>query len=177
MVVMAMTGSDPIGRDLSRSRAIRRVAGRACVLCGERDAELLTQQPAAILEEHHVAGNANDPDLTVSLCLNCHRKMSARMPGFGVPLNRGARLTRLERAVGSLRGLAVFSEQLAPALLRCSFALLRSAFMLHSPNSMPERASLLAATRAQTTLSTSLAHRSHDIDHHDRAAATLAAAH
>lgn len=127
---MTMTGSDPIGRDLSRSRAVRRVAGRACVLCGERDAELLTQQPAAILEEHHVAGHVNDADLTVTLCLNCHRKMSARMPGYGVPLDRGAQLTRIEHAVGSLRGLAVFSEQLAPALMRWAHQLEQTAIDL-----------------------------------------------
>lgn len=125
-----MSPVDPIGRDLSRSRAVRRVAGRACVLCGERDAELLTTQPAAIVEEHHVAGHVNDPDLTVTLCLNCHRKMSARMPGYGVPLDRSAQLTRLERTVGLLRGLAVFFEQLAPALMRSAHQLEQTAIDL-----------------------------------------------
>lgn len=130
MSVMTMTGSDPIGRDLSRSRAVRRVAGRACVLCGERDAELLTQQAAGILEEHHIAGHVNDPDLTVTLCLNCHRKMSARMPGYGVPLDRSAQLTRLERTVGLLRGLAVFFEQFALSLMRSAHQLDQTAIDL-----------------------------------------------
>ena len=122
-----MSPVDPIGRDLSRTRAARRAAGRGCVLCGERDAELLGQQLASILEDHHIAGKSNDPDLTVTLCLNCHRKMSARMPGYGVPLDRSAQLTRIEQAVGSLRGLAVFSEQLAPALMRWAHQLEQTA--------------------------------------------------
>src|SRR4051794_35311089 len=111
-----MADPDPIGRDLSRVRAARRVpGGTGCVLCGQGDPELLTQQPAGILERHHLAGHVNDPELTVTLCLNCHRLMSARMPSHGIELDRGAQLTRLERSIGLVRGLAVFCEQLAVA--------------------------------------------------------------
>jgi len=63
------------------------------------------------------------------------------------------------------------------ALLRCSFALLRSAFMLHSPHSMPERASLLAATRVQTTLPTISSTNHTTSTTTTEPAATLAAAH
>lgn len=109
---------DPIGRDLTRRRAERRVIlGSACVLCGEGDCEVLAQRPAGVLEEHHVAGQVNDPDLTVVLCLNCHRRISARMPSYGVRLDRDAELSRIERSVGLLRGLAVFCEQLAFSLM------------------------------------------------------------
>lgn len=114
----SMSEPDPIGRDLSRVRAARRMSGSAaCVLCGESDPELLGQQPAGILERHHVAGHVNDPDLTVTLCLNCHRRMSARMPAYGVQLDRSLQLSRVERSIGLLRGLAVFCEQLAVSLM------------------------------------------------------------
>jgi len=117
-----MIGPDPIGRDLSRDRARRRLAaGAACVLCGELDPEVLAERPAgsipaSVLEVHHVAGQVNDPDLTVVLCLNCHRRMSARMPAYGIVLNRAQPGSTPERMVSLLRGLAVFCEQLAVSL-------------------------------------------------------------
>jgi hypothetical protein len=114
----AMSGPDPIGRDLGRARAVRRKAdSTGCVLCGEGDPELLGRQPASILEAHHVAGQVNDPDLTVTLCLNCHRRASARMPSHGVRLDRSVQVSRVERSIGLLRGLAVFCEQLAVSLM------------------------------------------------------------
>ena len=118
-----MSGPDPIARDLARERAVRRLApGALCVLCGERDPEVLTQRPsgpvpASVLEAHHLGGRANDPDLTVVLCLNCHRRMSARMPPFGVQLATDSEQTSPERLVSVLRGLAVFFEQLAHSLM------------------------------------------------------------
>lgn len=97
--VVTMSGSDPIGRDLTRDRARRRLAaGAACALCGEADPEVIANRPAnlvpaSVLEVHHVGGRVNDPDLTVVLCLNCHRRLSTRMPAYGVVLQpSGARL-------------------------------------------------------------------------------------
>jgi hypothetical protein len=63
----------------------------ACLLCGERDVEVLREHkaasvPATVLETHHLGGRANDPDLVVVLCLNCHRRMSTRLPTHGVEL-------------------------------------------------------------------------------------------
>lgn len=40
---------------------------RYCAVCGENDPE--------VLEEHHVSGIANSP-VTVTLCLNHHRKVT-----------------------------------------------------------------------------------------------------
>jgi hypothetical protein len=113
-----MSGPDPIGRDLSRARAVRRMAsGAGCVLCGQSDPELLARHAGDVLEQHHVAGLVNDPSLMVTLCLNCHRRMSARMPSHGIELDRDGQPTRLERSIGLLRGLAVFCEQLAVSLM------------------------------------------------------------
>jgi hypothetical protein len=118
-----MVEPDPIGRDLSRARAKRRLApGAACLLCGERDTEVLEKHPASsvpasVLELHHLAGRRNDPNLTVVLCLNCHRRISARMAFAGVDLGRDPTRTTEERLVSLLRGLAVFFEQLAEALM------------------------------------------------------------
>ena len=41
--------------------------------------------PRSILERHHLSMRANDEDLTVPLCLNCHRKMTEAYSAAGVP--------------------------------------------------------------------------------------------
>jgi hypothetical protein len=73
--------------------------------------------PGSVLEVHHLGGHANDADLTVVLCLNCHRRISARMAFAGIDLSRDATRSAPERLVSLLRGLAVFFEQLAQALV------------------------------------------------------------
>ena len=118
-----MGDPDPLGVDLLRNRATRRLpADAACVLCGERDREVLGKRPASsvqasVLELHHVGGRANDPDMTVVLCLNCHRRMSDRMPLYGVDLGPDPNRSTAERLVRVLRGLAVFFEHLARGLI------------------------------------------------------------
>lgn len=127
-----MGAPDPIGRDLTRARSKRRLEpDAACLLCAERDPEVLgehpgAQVPASVLEAHHLAGRANDAELTVVLCLNHHRMMSTRMPGFGVALSADADRVKQERLVSLLRGLAVFFEQLAAALMRWAHDLAES---------------------------------------------------
>lgn len=124
-----MTDADPIGRDLSRTRARRRLeSGAACVLCAERDPETLSERSvdASVLEVHHLAGHANDEAMTVVLCLNCHRRMSARMASHGVDLVGGMDRSSIERLVSVLRGLAVFFEQLAHALMAWAHELTQS---------------------------------------------------
>jgi hypothetical protein len=127
-----MGNPHPLGLDLLRNRATQRLpADAACVLCGERDREVLAKRaassvPASVLEVHHVGGRANDPDMTVVLCLNCHRRMSARMPLYGVDLGPDPNRSSAERLVGVLRGLAVFFEQLARALMVWAQELSRS---------------------------------------------------
>lgn len=124
-----MSGPDPIGRDLSRTRARRRLKpGAACVLCGERDPETLSERSVdvSVLEVHHLAGHANDEAMTVVLCLNCHRRMSSRMASHGVDLAGDGDRSSIERLVSVLRGLAVFFEQLAHALMAWAHELAQS---------------------------------------------------
>lgn len=54
---------------------------RACLTCGR----------VLDLEEHHVAGWRNDPDLTVGLCVPCHHVVTAFQHAAGVNLEEGPR--------------------------------------------------------------------------------------
>lgn len=78
---------NPIG-DAAREtrRRLKVPQGTACPLCGEQDPVSLTEVDKTILDEHHIAGVANLPDLTVWLCPTCHRKVHADMLDAGVDL-------------------------------------------------------------------------------------------
>jgi hypothetical protein len=109
---------DPIGTDLREARRARKLPKNAvCVICGQRDPEVLRSAPRSILERHHLGGEANDAMLTVILCLNCHRLQTARQPTMGVELKESAARTDVERVISVLRGLALFFESLARALM------------------------------------------------------------
>lgn len=45
------------------------------------------QPPAVPLEEHHVVNEANDADLTITLCFNCHWKLTERMRANGTSMH------------------------------------------------------------------------------------------
>jgi hypothetical protein len=110
-------GPDPIGADLRRVSASRRItAGSTCVTCGEAD-PLVLKSGRSVLEAHHLAGRANDADMTADVCLNCHRKLTDAQRNSGVPLAADPQRSLLERLVGWLRGLAVFCQHLAQNLL------------------------------------------------------------
>jgi hypothetical protein len=109
---------DPIGTDLRRARRARKLAkDAACVICGQDDPEVLRRTNRTLLEQHHLAGEANDAKLTVSLCLNCHRIQTALQPTMGIELQEDPRRTDIERLVSVLRGLALFFETVASALM------------------------------------------------------------
>ncbi len=79
-----------------------------CVQCGEND-------PVAVLYElHHVAGRANEPDLTARLCRNCHAKQTEALRAGGVSMEPPA--TALHRLAALLGGLAEFLAHLAASL-------------------------------------------------------------
>ncbi len=78
---------DPIGSAARAAKIRRRVPeGMACPLCGEQDPACLAEVNKTVLEDHHIAGAANMPDLTVWLCRNCHRKLHLDMLDEGVDL-------------------------------------------------------------------------------------------
>lgn len=64
-----------------------------------------------LLEEHHVVGEAHDPDLTVTLCLNCHREITEGLAREGVSMRPEKNLHKLIALV--FRGSAVLLESLA----------------------------------------------------------------
>jgi hypothetical protein len=64
-----------------------------------------------LLEEHHVVGQAHDPDLTVTLCLNCHREITEGLAREGVGMYPEGNLCKLIALV--LRASAVLFESLA----------------------------------------------------------------
>lgn len=64
-----------------------------------------------LLEDHHITGEAHDPDLLVTLCLNCHRVITEGLAREGVsmlPETNPIKLTALR-----LRASAVLYESMA----------------------------------------------------------------
>jgi hypothetical protein len=138
-------GPDPIGADLRRANPARRIAaGSACVTCGEADPVVL-KSGRSVLEAHHLAGRANDPDMTADVCLNCHRKLTNAQRDCGVPLAADPQRSLLDRLVAWLRGLAVFCQHLAQNLLDTAHQLERCVAGLDREHpawrSLPEAAS------------------------------------
>jgi len=111
--------SDPIGDDLRKQRRRRRL-GRdaACVVCGETNPEVLRRLPRSLLERHHLAGRANDAELTAVVCLNHHAILSEAQRDSGVDLASDPDRRPAELTVGLLRGLADLTELLTPSLRR-----------------------------------------------------------
>lgn len=64
-----------------------------------------------LLEEHHVLGEAHDPDLTVTLCLNCHREITEGLAREGVSMHPERNPLKLIALM--LRASAVLFENLA----------------------------------------------------------------
>lgn len=111
-----MYDHDPIQTEARRARRRARLGPNPrCLLCGYGEPEALTVADGEVrrwvLEEHHVAGRKNDPDLTVLLCLNCHRVITEACRRAGVQLNPPA--TLLHRVIALLRGIAAFLPDLA----------------------------------------------------------------
>lgn len=63
------------------------------------------------LEEHHIVGQAHDSDLTVTLCLNCHREITEGLAREGVSMRPEKNLRKLIALM--LRASAVLFESLA----------------------------------------------------------------
>lgn len=96
-----------------------------CLFCGYACLESLTQVSRKwleakgishsrldrLLEEHHIVGEAHDPDLMVTLCLNCHREITEGLACEGVSMRPEKNLRRLIASV--FRASAVLFESLA----------------------------------------------------------------
>jgi hypothetical protein len=115
---------DPIRNDARRiARQSKLGTEAACVHCGEAQWETLIPTPKSLLEAHHVVGHANDAELTVPLCRNCHAKLTEQLRQNGTSM--GKPQTLLDRIVAILRGLAAFFRTLADKLSGWAEAVLR----------------------------------------------------
>ncbi len=112
----------------ARRRVLRkdRLGNNAfCLFCGYACLESLTTESRKwleargipkdhldrLLEEHHIHGQAHDPDLTVALCLNCHREITEGLAREGVSMHPERNLHKLIALM--LRASSVLFESLA----------------------------------------------------------------
>jgi len=83
---------DAIRNAARKSRRTSKVPpGTTCFLCGESDPEVLIKVGRTMLDFHHFAGEASDPDLGGFLCPTCHRKRQIELTNAGVELTRRPR--------------------------------------------------------------------------------------
>jgi len=106
-------------------REHRSGAGAFCLFCGYACLESLTQVTRRwleakgvpkdyldrLLEEHHSVGKAHDPKLVVTLCLNCHRKITEGLMREGVSMYPEKNVNKFVAL--KLRASAVLLESLA----------------------------------------------------------------
>jgi hypothetical protein len=64
-----------------------------------------------LVEDHHAHGEAHDPNLIVTLCLNCHREITEGLMREGVSMYPEKNLYKL--VASKLRASAVLLESLA----------------------------------------------------------------
>ena len=108
-----------------RAKQKRRLGKDAeCALCGFAEPEGLRRVPLSklnrearrIIEQHHVVGRANDPELTIPLCLICHAKATEQLRSVGASM-RPSR-TFLEKLIAILKALGAFLKELGERFVR-----------------------------------------------------------
>jgi hypothetical protein len=96
-----------------------------CLFCGYAHLEVLTTRTRRWLEEkgisknyldrsledHHAFGSVNDPDLIVTLCLNCHREITEGLARAGVSMRPTKNQHKI--TIDVLRASADLFERLA----------------------------------------------------------------
>lgn len=106
-----MSHRDPIGDDVRKLRRARRLGtGAVCALCGQQNPVALRRARRSLLEAHHLGGSANDAQLTVTVCRNCHAVLTEASRVSGVELGHCDDRHLLERLEAVLRGQADFDD-------------------------------------------------------------------
>lgn len=93
-----MTGPDTAGPDpvrnvvrtAQRSRRLTENHGSAkpvCGVCGVADPVMIVSGGRTLIEQHHIAGRAAVPTVTVPLCRNHHAGQTERLRTLGVPMS------------------------------------------------------------------------------------------
>jgi len=77
-----------------------------CILCRFNLPEGFILVPWSLIEAHHVAGRAHEPDLTVPVCKNCHAILTELNRCNGATMQQTANL--LEYIITVLRALGGF---------------------------------------------------------------------
>ena len=122
---------DPIAKETRLAKRERLLGDDpACVLCGLGTIASLTAVSREVLEAHHVVGRANDEDLTVPLCRNCHAEVTEGYRDAGVALNRPP--TLLHKLVAVLRALGAMLTALGQKCAAWAEALARLVARLDS---------------------------------------------
>lgn len=109
---------NPIKND-ARKALRRRKLGKSgpCVFCGRETPEAFRQIGYSVGEEHHVAGEANDPTLTVFLCRGCHDAQTELHRILDVHLRHDEIRPWLEIFVDILRAVGSFLINLGEKLV------------------------------------------------------------
>ena len=112
-------------KDIHPFRTAKRVAKRLetigcpqpfCLLCGCSEPMLLRPVTRRFLENHHVVGKANDADLVLALCFNCHALVTEGLLQAGVGMAREP--VPVKFACNVFKALAVHLRMLSEALWR-----------------------------------------------------------
>jgi hypothetical protein len=107
---------DPIGNAMRRTRRQVLLGPDAyCLMCGEKNPDVLRLVKRTLLDEHHVAGRDNIPDLTVPVCANCHRKLTAALHNEGLDFKTPCKHVVLEVLYCLIIGMGVLFEESAKA--------------------------------------------------------------
>jgi hypothetical protein len=116
----------PIRAARRKTLRVERLGKNACCLfCGYGCLESLTKASRKLLEskgvpqdcidrlleDHHVVGEAHDPDLLITLCLNCHREVTEGLAREGVSMRSEKSISKLVALI--LRASAMLFEALA----------------------------------------------------------------
>lgn len=98
---------DPVANTVRRAKREQLLGDDpVCLLCGLANIDSLIAVSRGVLEAHHLVGRANDGDLTVPLCRNCHAEITEGYRDAGVPLN--APPTFLHKIAAILRAFGAF---------------------------------------------------------------------
>ncbi len=113
-----MRRPDPIGADRRAEHTARGLAAdAACVICGERNPQILTEVGGSILEQHEPGGRANHLHPHAVLCLNHHRIETTRQLAAGVDLEGASDRSWLEKLVSVLLGIGLFLKSAGETLI------------------------------------------------------------
>jgi hypothetical protein len=107
-----------VGREV-RAEQRRRLLGdgAVCVICGQRDPAGLHRASRRLVEFHHLAGRANEPELGIHLCLTHHAILTEQMRDEGVELREVDERAVLEQLQAILVGIGLALMTIGEALL------------------------------------------------------------